>query len=96
MNFLSKNFSYETVSFGQFIDHVEAGAQMYLRALSSERPAEHATHLEQDFPSIANDFQLPPELAFVKANSHSSPLRISGPVAMWLHYDVCVLHCLEV
>lgn len=88
MNFLAKNFTYTTVPFEQFINDVKAGGQMYLRALSSERPAEQATTLEQDFPGLSDDFKLPAELAFVKANAHSSPLRISGPVAMWLHYDV--------
>jgi tRNA wybutosine-synthesizing protein 4 len=27
-------------------------------------------------------------LKYVRDNIHSSPLRISGPVNMWLHYDV--------
>lgn len=88
MNFLTKNFTYTTVRLGQFLDNVEAGERMYLRALASERPADQATNLEHDFPEIASDFHLPSQLAFVKAKMHSSPLRISGPVAMWLHYDV--------
>jgi len=44
--------------------------------------------MKKDFPSISDDFQLPPQLAFIRENEHSSPLRISGPVNMWLHYDV--------
>lgn len=70
---------------------------MYLRALSSARPADEPTHLADDFPEIADDFSLPACLAFVKANAHSTPLRLSGPVSMWLHYDVSSIrsarHC---
>ncbi len=88
MNFLAKNFSYTTMPFGQFLDATEGGEKMYLRSLSSTRPADKATDLATDFPSIASDFRLPPELGYVTSNAHSSPLRISGPVAMWLHYDV--------
>jgi tRNA wybutosine-synthesizing protein 4 len=60
----------------------------YLRSLSASRPAEQPANLSADFPEIANDFELPGSLSPVKATAHSSPLRISGPVAMWLHYDV--------
>lgn len=88
MNFVSKNFKYETKAFDSFIEDIEHGKQMYLRALSSAHPAEQPTHLSEDFPQIADDFSLPPSLSFVKANAHSSPLRLSGPVTMWLHYDV--------
>lgn len=59
-----------------------------MRSLSSEKPAELPADISRDFPSIAKDFQLPPELALVGENAHSCPLRISGPVIMWLHYDV--------
>jgi tRNA wybutosine-synthesizing protein 4 len=89
MDFNLKNFSYVTKSFGGFIDAIDAGEKLYLRTLSSEKPAELPTDLERDFPTIAADFQIPMELGAVKENTHSSPLRISGPVNMWLHYDVC-------
>jgi len=79
MDFKAKNFSYKTKKFG------ESGQRLYLRSLSSDSPAELPTNLATDFESIAADFQLPPELAFVTENTHSSPLRISGPVNMWLH-----------
>lgn len=89
MNFLDKNFSYQTRSFGDFMNEVESGGKMYLRALSAERPADVPARLDQDFATIAPDFVLPPELAAIDTqNIHSSPLRISGPVVMWLHYDV--------
>lgn len=88
MSFQDRNFAYKTMSFGGFMAAATSGRKLYLRALSANRPAEMPTKLEQDFPSIAQDFALPPELATVSSNAHSSPLRISGPVRMWLHYDV--------
>ena len=88
MNFLAKNFVYVTKPFGRFLDEIAQGSQQYLRSLSSEQPSERPAQLTVDFPELAADFQLPPELEFVSHNIHSSPLRISGPVTMWLHYDV--------
>ena len=88
MNFLDKNFTYTRKSFGDFMHSVANGQKEYLRATSSTNPTEKATHLQDDFPTLAEDFQLPKELAYVTENEHSSPLRVSGPVAMWLHYDV--------
>lgn len=88
MDFQSKNFNYETRDFGPFIDAAERGERVYLRSLSKDAPSEKPTNLPEDFPEIASDFQLPEELAYVVTNAHSTPLRISGPVTMWLHYDV--------
>jgi tRNA wybutosine-synthesizing protein 4 len=88
MNFNTKNFSYVAKRFGDFLEEVEKGQKLYLRSLSSERPSELPANISRDFPSIAADFRLPPELSIVTENAHSSPLRISGPVTMWLHYDV--------
>ncbi|KAI1366382.1 leucine carboxyl methyltransferase [Xylaria arbuscula] len=88
MDFNAKNFSYVTKDFASFIKEVELGGKQYLRALSNAQPSDLPGSLEADFPSIAGDFQLPPELPFVKRNEHSSVLRISGRVNMWLHYDV--------
>jgi tRNA wybutosine-synthesizing protein 4 len=88
MDFRAKNFDYTSKKFGNFIDEIQDGKRMYLRSLSSENPSSTATELAKDFPSIAADFQLPPALNFASGNAHSSPLRISGPLIMWLHYDV--------
>ncbi len=89
MNFQAKNFRYVTKEFGEFLDQVTRGQRQYLRSLASDKPAEKPAELSRDFPQIADDFRLPPELDLVSNNAHSSPLRISGPVSMWLHYDVC-------
>lgn len=88
MSFSSKNFSYVTKKFGDFLDEVEKGSKFYLRSLSAEKASELPADIVKDYPAIAADFKLPSELASVKDNAHSSPLRISGPVNMWLHYDV--------
>lgn len=88
LNFQRKNFAYKTQSFGSFLDEANEGGHLYLRALSAEKPSEKPTHLAEDFPSIAADFQIPEALEYVRKNMHSSPLRVSGPVTMWLHYDV--------
>ncbi|KAL2147916.1 hypothetical protein VTI28DRAFT_3394 [Corynascus sepedonium] len=88
MDFTTKNFRYVTTEFGAFARKVEQGERVYLRALSYEKPSEKPAMLADDFPELAADFQLPPELSLVDENVFSSVLRLSGPVNMWLHYDV--------
>lgn len=88
MDFQQKNFTYERQRFGDFLDSIERGQLLYLRALSAAAPSGEPTMLSKDYPEICEDFHLPPELDHVNKNAHSSPLRISGPVRMWLHYDV--------
>lgn len=86
MDFNAKNFRYTTMAFGDFAREVQAGKRMYLRALSPGAPADQAANFERDFPALAADFSLPQELVKCADNVHSSVLRISGPVNMWLHY----------
>ncbi|KAK9376858.1 S-adenosyl-L-methionine-dependent methyltransferase [Lipomyces chichibuensis] len=98
MNFQAKNFRYELLPFGNFIDRVygiknhgnDSNELLYLRSLSAANPKSRAANLVEDFPEIASDFQLPPELkSFIGDKAFCSPLRISSPnVGMWLHYDV--------
>ncbi|KAK4144068.1 S-adenosyl-L-methionine-dependent methyltransferase [Dichotomopilus funicola] len=88
MDFTAKNFRYVTTGFGEFTQRVDKGDKLYLRALSHEKPTEHPALLAEDFPSLAPDFVLPPQLSLVEENLFSSVLRMSGPVNMWLHYDV--------
>lgn len=88
MDFNSKNFAYVTKRFGGMMKEIASGHKLYLRALSEERPSDQAANIKSDFPQLAGDFQLPNELSFVTENEHSSVLRITGPVNMWLHYDV--------
>lgn len=88
MDFTAKNFSYVTKDFEKFVEEIQKGQKLYMRALSKDEPAGRPAHLEDDFPILAKSFQLPKELSFVTQNTFSSVLRISGPVNMWLHYDV--------
>ncbi|KAF2273578.1 leucine carboxyl methyltransferase 2 [Westerdykella ornata] len=89
MTFASKNFTYEKTTVSAFLKGIANGAKTYLRAVSAAQPNKLPTKLEDDFPSIAQDFQLPKMLAEIIGDTyHSSPLRVSGPVSLWLHYDV--------
>ncbi|KAJ5246246.1 LCM-domain-containing protein [Penicillium chermesinum] len=88
MNFQSKNFAYVTKDFATFLDEVHAGGRQYLRSISADQPSRLPATLATDFPTLQDDFQLPEYMNLVTKNAHSSPLRISGPVTMWLHYDV--------
>ncbi|KAI0884806.1 LCM-domain-containing protein [Annulohypoxylon maeteangense] len=88
MDFNSKNFAYVTKSFGNTMQEIEKGHKLYLRALSEDHPTDQPANIKADFPQLAGDFQLPDALTFVKENEFSSVLRITGPVNMWLHYDV--------
>lgn len=88
MSFQTKNFAYTTKEFGAFMDEVHAGGRQYLRSISAKQPAKLPANLAEDFPNLKDDFRLPEVLSTVAENAHSSPLRISGPVTLWLHYDV--------
>lgn len=88
MDFNSKNFEYVTDTFANIMAKIEAGGRLYLRSLSNAKPSEMPANIEDDFPSLAQDFDLPEEIALVKENLFSSILRVSGRVNMWLHYDV--------
>ena len=88
MTFKDKNFQYVKRTTADFLDGIAQGSKAYLRAVSSSQPNKLPTKLEDDFPTIAADFKIPEIFDKVKVNCHSSPLRISGPVSLWLHYDV--------
>ena len=96
MNFQRKDsFNYTTLPLHTFLDILASSARssdinphMYLRSLSSASPNAKPAILDTDWPEISPDFQLPAHLSFITENLHSSPLRISTNVSMWLHYDV--------
>lgn len=87
MNFQRKDFAYVTKAFGSFVEEVYQGAHQYLRSISFANPGKEVANLGVDYPEIAEDFRLPAELGLVAETYHSSPLRITGNVAMWLHVD---------
>jgi len=92
LNFVTKNFAYEVMSFSDFAK----------RALSSEAKVAkqyyyyRATHHKRNKPAslevigtLQQDFQLPVELSGDCA-VHSTVLRVASPgMRMWLHYDIC-------
>lgn len=90
MTFGTKNFTYEKRSVSTFFSNISNGSPHYLRAISSTQPNKLPTRFEDDFSAIAADFQVPDLCREVihEETYHSSPLRISGPVSLWLHYDV--------
>jgi tRNA wybutosine-synthesizing protein 4 len=91
LQFSTKNFVYQTVPFSQFRAHLEQNDHVYLRSLAARSPFRKAADFWTDFPGLAVDFTLPAQLSTIcdlPANLHSSVLRVSGNVAIWLHYDV--------
>ena len=92
MNFQRKDFSYTNLPFHTFLQLLasDPNVHMYLRSISSTKPTQVPADLATDWPELAPDFHLPPALSVIQqpANHHSSPLRISANVNMWLHYDV--------
>jgi tRNA wybutosine-synthesizing protein 4 len=86
MNFQNKNFEYTTWTFSEFIDAAFSEAsdrQLYLRSLSLT-PTKRPTSITADFPEIAGDFVLPPQLDIVAQQLFSSPIRISSAkVGLW-------------
>jgi tRNA wybutosine-synthesizing protein 4 len=87
LSFHTKNFTYKTVPFHSFISAASSGSSVYMRALSTSNSSKPAA-LCADYPSLAADFLLPKALDFASQFQHSSVLRISGNVNLWLHYDV--------
>ena len=93
MNFQHKDsFTYTTLPFHAFLSiisssDVDLQPHMYLRSISAT-PTTIPSLLETDWPEIAPDFHLPHSLSYIAQNIHSSPLRISTNLAMFLHYDV--------
>ncbi|EMR11280.1 hypothetical protein PNEG_00309 [Pneumocystis murina B123] len=91
MNFHEKNFSYETMEFEEFINSIyKDGSKLYMRSISTKNPRTKPSLLEEDFPEISDDLNIPKELSqTICPNKFSSPLRISSKnIGMWLHYDV--------
>jgi tRNA wybutosine-synthesizing protein 4 len=98
MNFQRKDsFNYITMPFQAYLDILNASIKhpdadinphMYLRSVSTTSPNSTPSTLTNDFPELAKDFHIPSPLRLIAQNLHSSPLRISMNVSMWLHYDV--------
>lgn len=89
MLFESRNFVIKKNTFPEFINAIVKGERRYLRSISSKDHRKPA-NFSRDFEDLAADFILTDSLAIPSGQVHSSVLRISGPINMWLHYDVCI------
>ena len=90
MVFASKNFSIKHRTCEEFIKAAVQGQPTYLRSIGAKDRRAPA-NFHDDFPSLAADFHLPRSFPMHELIVHSSVLRISGQVNMWLHYDVSQL-----
>lgn len=86
LNFISKNFTYERISFAQLVANCCSSSNTfwYLRSLgdTSHSRSDLATH----FPSLAAELDIPP--LFSPETFFSSVFRISSPsLELWTHYD---------
>lgn len=89
MNFVKKDFKYTNLLFSSFLDRLQRpSSHLYLRALASANPAQQAANLELDWPELSPDFSVPANLSSIIPQTHSSVLRVSNDINMWLHYDV--------
>lgn len=90
MNFQRKDFSYETVSFETCINHLtDPKSHIYLRSLSNTSATTKPANFFEDYPELAPDFHFPSVMSELLSQTvHSSPLRVSNNVTMFLHYDV--------
>ena len=91
MDFVSKNFKYSSMDLGDMIEKAQdtsTGEKYYLRAVNEEDPRSTPVRLEDDFPSISSDLQLPSSM-LPSEQIFSSVLRVSSAgVRVWTHYDV--------
>lgn len=89
MNFQCKDFTYQVMSFHQFLDILSMpSSHLYLRSLAAQNASSTPANLNADWPEIASDFHIPGHLNSMKTNIHSIVLRVSNDINMWLHYDV--------
>lgn len=102
LNFLDKNFRYETYNFGEFIHQCSHDEKqyLYLRSIGMDKRGKDVSNIKKHFPQIADDIAFPEFANFCKSidcNSNvcekkhifSSVFRISSPgLVMWTHYDI--------
>ncbi|KAG6938987.1 tRNA-yW synthesizing protein 5 [Chelydra serpentina] len=96
MDFLSKNFVYRTLPFDVFVRRaaevkhneyfISEDEKYYLRSLG-EDPRKDIADIRKQFPSLAEDIQIPEY--FEKEQFFSSVFRISSAgLQLWTHYDI--------
>ena len=93
MNFVEKNYSFKVISFADMIEQIfnpsDPSLRYYFRSLG-DNPRKEVSNIQQSYPQIAHDFQLPAccEEA-MESRFFSSALRFSSArCRLWTHYDV--------
>lgn len=93
MDFISKNFKYDSVDMPTLIDQVfnpddQDDKAYYLRWIGNDPRGQSKANFHQDFEQLASDFQSPTTL-YPEAKFFSSVLRISSAgIRVWTHYDI--------
>ncbi|ESN93691.1 hypothetical protein HELRODRAFT_194025 [Helobdella robusta] len=94
LNFIAKNFSYQSMPFSEFIDNLEKQdsgdcsriEKYYLRSLGND-PRKDVCDIYKHFPELSDDINFPD--MFEKEQIYSSVFRIASKgVQLWTHYDV--------
>jgi len=97
LDFRSKNFKYCDIDLATLVDRAskqvndehffDEKEKYYLRSVSGDGRNPQISLLENDYPSIAQDFKIPH--IFPQDRKFSSVLRVSSSgVRIWTHYDV--------
>ncbi|KAF6213292.1 hypothetical protein GE061_011010 [Apolygus lucorum] len=97
MSFITKNFTYKTLEFKDFIKRAAAevhsewflceNESYYLRSIGSDKRGRDVADINKQFPRIAKDVRFPQ--LFEDKDFFSSVIRIgSRGVQIWTHYDV--------
>lgn len=102
LNFIEKNFKYETYDFADFLKQCvnNCGKYFYLRSLGVDKRGKDVSDIKKHYPTIANDIILPELANFCesidcndklckKKHLFSSVFRISSKdLVVWTHYDM--------
>src|SRR5581483_894387 len=92
MNFIHKNFTYQTTSFGDFMTRCSSGSEaeyLYLRSIGTDNRGREIADIFKHFPTISQDISLPSFLPVSQESLFSSVFRISSPsLVLWNHFDI--------
>ena len=87
MNFLQRNFSYHNMELSQLVARAVTTPARRERRNSNCGPSVPVT-LEEDFPSLAQDFSSLLASFLTRQSSPPSSGSPSDAIRVWTHYDV--------